>query len=452
MFSECGDDVTTECGSLSGSVASSCDNLSEKTCASRRSVWQSSSFHKAYTPKGSAELKEPNLISMESVRSLPLVLKTEDSISISAVTALMDHVVWEFRVCSLHKVLLSVRKRNALCAAVRFVERKSSSATVIWEDALAKVVVSEQQVFADVASMLKGEHCTERWAALETLLKLVWKGDVHRINKSIARLQHERDMKVAVVQALTELVERSDDNSDVDHDIWDVRIVALEALAEVAERGCARAVAATVHCLQSDNWVARLTAVEVLGKITEASDLHGVFSVAACMVDDVCDVSLVAVDVFSRLVKSGDQQATALLCARLEDPLPIRKAAIEALVRVAEHGDALSTRCLTNRLKDESRDVRVASLGAVAHIAEQGDQCLIAAVIACLQDESRSVRSAAVDALSMVAERGDRNALEAVGALFVHPDSLVRETAMLALGRIAKRGDLRIISQTKTPR
>ena len=87
---------------------------------------------------------------------------------------------------------------------------------------------------------------------------------------------------------------------------------------------------------------------------------------------------------------------------------------------------------------DSTPLVRKAAVDALLNIAEEGNASVIAALSARLEDEDKDVREAALNALPKIAVKGDAGAMEAVcasgGGRACEPAMEARQPAAVATG------------------
>ena len=117
------------------------------------------------------------------------------------------------------------------------------------------------------------------------------------------------------------------------------------------------------------------------------------------------------------------------------DECPFRKmreAALCALPKIAEKGDAGAIAAVSACLEHWDDNVRYAAQQAFFSIVEKGCACAIAAVSARLENANRFVREEAVYVLSKITGKGDAGAIAAMSARLEDADPGVRNAARLA--------------------
>merc|ERR1712079_797592 len=95
--------------------------------------------------------------------------------------------------------------------------------------------------------------------------------------------------------------------------------------------------------------------------------------------------------------------ATAALCRRLQSPRPeVRRAALQALVRVVHRGDSVTVAAVTTLLDHVDPDVQAVALDALGEVGGLGDEEVISRVSARTSDLHADVQSAAAKALEQL--------------------------------------------------
>eukprot|EP00913_Durusdinium_trenchii_P035553 g33270.t1 len=167
-----------------------------------------------------------------------------------------------------------------------------------------------------------------------------------------------------------------------------------------------------------------------------------------CLEDADIDIRTAAVDALRRVALHGDPATVRGASMLLEHrDGSVRAGALRTLSWVARVGDAEVMAKAKSCLEDGVSNVRAAALHAMAElVTHKGDVDVIARVVGKLSDSESFVRGAALESLLKVADQGDATAVPAVLELLEHPDGRVRLAAVEALGQVAPKNDASIIS------
>jgi len=158
------------------------------------------------------------------------------------------------------------------------------------------------------------------------------------------------------------------------------QIDVLQDLRKLGLRGGVQAVAAVCGCLEDTDVTVRIAAVEAMAQVVEKGDQHAIDAVIGRMEHAAGYIRGAAVMALATVAEKGDQHAVAALIRRLDDAdLSVRNAAVEALAHFPEKGDVHALAALIGRLEDADGAVRQAAVKALAHVAEKGDQHAFAA-------------------------------------------------------------------------
>merc|ERR1719362_1534262 len=111
----------------------------------------------------------------------------------------------------------------------------------------------------------------------------------------------------------------------------------------------------------------------------------------------------------------------------------------QALTQLVEHGDKATVLTLSQRLQDDSVDVKLAVIHALPHaVSNQSEGHGIATAALCerCEDPSRHVRRAALEALPKIAPPEDKHATEVVVQCLQDFDAEVYRLAHTALEQL----------------
>merc|ERR1719362_192364 len=111
----------------------------------------------------------------------------------------------------------------------------------------------------------------------------------------------------------------------------------------------------------------------------------------------------------------------------------------QALTQLVEHGDKATVLTLSQRLQDDSVDVKLAVIHALTHaVSNQSEGHGIATAALCerCEDSDRHVRRAALEALPKVAPPEDKHATETAEKCLQDEDAEVFRLAHAALEQL----------------
>ena len=131
-----------------------------------------------------------------------------------------------------------------------------------------------------------------------------------------------------------------------------VRLAAREALPKVVFIVGKSVLAAVTGLLTHPYTNVRVAAVLALTGVAEKGDRNAIAAAIERIEDPKRTVQWAAVKTLSCIVIQGDQHTINSLIGRLTHHAPVRKAAIEALARVANMDDPHAIRAVCTHLKD----------------------------------------------------------------------------------------------------
>ncbi len=191
----------------------------------------------------------------------------------------------------------------------------------------------------------------------------------------------------AVIGMLIELFEDED---------WTVRSSALTALSCVAAQGCDDAcIEQLLACLDGKAWSARVLAAQALGEIAPCGNDAVVSGLADALFDDDWAVQKAAATSIGIVAHVGDDKAVDALLPLLEDAdWRVRKTALQAIGNVAGHGCRRAIRAILLRLEDTCvsapkaldqgnvgvRDVKLTAVAVVQRLAVPNDTAVLQAL------------------------------------------------------------------------
>lgn len=160
-----------------------------------------------------------------------------------------------------------------------------------------------------------------------------------------------------------------------------------------------------------------------------------------------------AVQAFVHAAPRANRGAVAAVVGLLGDPVPgVRVAVLQALSKIAAHGDGRIIGTVCGSLKDDCPSVRIASLHALASLTPAGSTVLegiISAVCAIIADPEPSVREVVLANLPQMIPRGSEAVIAAIGAIGVllkrERNVVARLAGLKALSALAMPGDERAI-------
>ena len=321
--------------------------------------------------------------------------------------------------------------------------------------ALVEIGTAEEKVIAAIADLLADHHQPAGLelvvVAVRALAELAEKGN----GKSIAALLG----RIAVVH-YEEEEESYSTHEDLhgSRGVTTVRVEAMRALAKIAEKGDAQVIVALRDQLVADgHFTVRQEALRALVTMTEndeeviaaisdqsRADQHGSVRMDLVSVLEQFAQELAAATPNTASRKHNRKvvlQAICRVAADEQDP-SVRTAAVRALGRAAEKGDAQVIAAVLGHLADRHFTVRQEAVRALATIAPNNGDVIAAISDLCQKDPDESVRLVAVEVLPQFAPHSREVVLQAFRRVAEDRDQTVRWVAVLrALGRVAEKDD-----------
>eukprot|EP00811_Abedinium_folium_P032309 NODE_5365_length_1778_cov_7.777105.p1 GENE.NODE_5365_length_1778_cov_7.777105~~NODE_5365_length_1778_cov_7.777105.p1 ORF type:complete len:512 (-),score=79.85 NODE_5365_length_1778_cov_7.777105:99-1634(-) len=288
------------------------------------------------------------------------------------------------------------------------------------------------------------------WAALTALASIAVRGDPIGLTAAASYLSHtDRRVRRAAAQALgavakfgdefaiDQLVKRFEDSK--------VAEATMDALACITRKGDEHALDAVRACFTDASGRVRRTAARVLPLVAQRGDIRSIAAITTLFDDKSYEVRHFALRAYAALGEgSEDPQAFATLASCLSHwSWYVREPAVAAAGKVAPKGHQ---HALAPLLHDGDSEVRQAAIRAIARLAERGNARTVDTMVACLEDDDDFVRRAAFSVLPRVAERGDSRAIEAAVTRLEHKAWIWRGAAVRALERLVQHGDTAVVT------
>jgi len=190
--------------------------------------------------------------------------------------------------------------------------------------------------------------------------------------------------------------------------------------------------------LDHPTWTAKKTTVELATKRREQLHEAAVESIAAQMMNNTRDIRMTGADCIMDTLRRGDDSAmVAQIAAHLrERPYQQERDAVDSLTKRIGVGRIESTDSICDRLYDSESPLRRAALKALVQVAERGDSVSVETLVAHSEDDDPHVRRTVVEGLMDVASPGDTLALETVLTRLEDVNGFVREASAKALANL----------------
>jgi len=329
-------------------------------------------------------------------------------------------------------------------------------------DALAKVAKPEDVAVAQaIGGFLQSHNIMTRRAALQALATVIEKGGTAAVVAAdlvVSRLEDEeadvREDAVATLQRLRPGTdsERSFKATSVamallGHHSWQVRKVAVNAVASLALPGEDGPISAIAELAGDSAWHVRKAVAQALGHLGQLPESAGcsehAVSSAAKLVDDwQVEVQEAAVDSLERIAGKGHMKAIRATVSLLDrqtvnDWKSSMEYAVAALLRVADKTDPEAIRQVASRLESDDSFVRKAASEALIRLGlpDRGD--IVEAISKFIDHPQVHVRYSAAIALGGNG-RQDVATVAALGQLLEDQDAQVRQAATSSFRRVAK--------------
>ncbi len=199
---------------------------------------------------------------------------------------------------------------------------------------------------------------------------------------------------------------------------WVVREASMEALGKVANLDDEAVIHHLFLIMESGTWWAKAIGAEALSQVASRGNPSIVMRLLQLLSDEDWAVRMSACTALGRLSIVGDMSVVQALLDLLQDAdWRVRKACIEAIGELAERGCEVAIRGLILRLEDkvigarhgldtpslQDTDVKRAAVLALQRVAQHGDMMAISALRDCYQREPDS-RPLLREALSLLCE------------------------------------------------
>jgi len=309
-------------------------------------------------------------------------------------------------------------RQPALRALAHMAERGQTRAVVEltsrledWEHDLRRAAVEaltqvaepgNEQAIDLLLPRLKDVSIEVRLAVLEALPRAAGYGDARCITGAGFLLEDSvQYVRRAALKALSQLAEKGNDmvfaevQSRLGHADPEVRATALKALPHILEQGDERGVTAVIDRLEDPVFNVRRTALETLGLVARHGDQSTIISLCNRLGSNMEEIRITMAQALTQVVNYGDKATVLTLSQRLQDgSVDVKLAVIHALTHAVSsqsEGHGMATAALCERCEDPDRHVRRAALEALPKIAPPEDKHATEAAETCLQDEDAEV-------------------------------------------------------------
>lgn len=281
--------------------------------------------------------------------------------------------------------------------------------------ALARLATSTDTSILHVfTKMLHDSSSAVQVAALEGLASLVEPGNQHITDAIISYMEAallSANLLAAAVHALGRVAPKADPvairvvSGCLSHPGAGVRRAAIGALAELAAGLGNASISATLGpCLEDQDVSVRQAAVEALANVSEKGAPEIISSITTKLEHPKADVRLAAVQALANVSLEGDACSIELLCRCLKDQrLHVRRAVVDSLVQVAGKRNEQVIVGALALVKHSKAHARRAALEILSKLAPRGDRRVFDAACRCLCDKNGGVALAAAEVLACVA-------------------------------------------------
>mmetsp|Transcript_20540 Transcript_20540/g.59482 ORF Transcript_20540/g.59482 Transcript_20540/m.59482 type:complete len:558 (-) Transcript_20540:238-1911(-) len=193
----------------------------------------------------------------------------------------------------------------------------------------------------------------------------------------------------------------ADDCADcLNEDQWEVKMCALECLAQLGDAGKSQSSKITT-CLEDDVFVVRTKACECLGALKAEDGLHSVPELFEDKAPTVRAAALLALAEVEDVAQGYSNEVFKCMNDQIQS---VQAAAITCLGSMGETGQSYAS-IIATKLYDEDAGVRAAACEALGKLGDYG-AAFAEEVAACIQDGSPDVRMRAVQALGKMGNEG----------------------------------------------